>query len=485
MASRSTDMNRGNRPGPEFIARIVDIVGAANAITAPDDQAAYLREWRGLYVGKTPLVVRPASTEEVARVMAAAHEAGVAVVPQSGNTGLVGGQIPFEDGEEIVLSLTRLKNIRSVDPAGRHMTVEAGLTLTELRQAAEQAGRLFPLSLASEGSCQLGGNLATNAGGVNVLAYGNARDLVLGLEVVLADGRIWNGLRALKKDNTGYDLRDLFIGSEGTLGVITAAVVKLFPRPAEQATAFAAAETLDSVLELFLRAEAAAGGRLTAFEFLSDYSLDIVTRHVPGTRRPYGGRYPWHVLIEVDGATADGGARSLLEGLLGEALERGDIVDAVVAESLQQRGDLWRLREELSDAQRHEGGSIKHDVSVATGRIPEFVRQAEAVVQAVCPGARPVVFGHFGDGNVHFNVTQPETMDKAEYLALWEEMADRVHGLITEMDGSISAEHGIGRLKRQALAELRGPVEIDLMRAIKQALDPNGILNPGKLLSRD
>lgn len=471
-----------NAPTPELIARLIDVVGPAYAITDPNEQSGYLTEWRGLYQGKTPLILRPGSTEEVAKILKLANEAHIAVVTQGGNTGLVGGQIPFETGSEIVVSTKRLTAIRAVDPSGSTITVEAGLTLADVQTLAEKQGRLFPLSLASEGSCTIGGNLATNAGGVNVLAYGSTRDLVLGLEAVLPDGRVWNGLRALKKDNTGYDLKDLFIGSEGTLGIITAAVLKLFPRPREQATALIALPSLDATLRLFQLAEAKAGARMTAFEFLSAYALDLVTRHVPGTRNPLAAAPPWAALIEISSTTADGIAAGMLEIILEAALAEGIATDAVIAASLKQRQELWRLREEISDSQRHEGGSIKHDISVAPSRIPEFVARADALVQDVCPGARPVVFGHFGDGNIHYNVTQPANHDKAAYLSLWDTMNDAVHTLVVAMDGSFSAEHGIGRLKRSALHTLRSPVEIDIMRDVKTALDPRGIMNPGKLI---
>mgnify|MGYP002397649480 CR=1 FL=1 len=469
-------------PDPEHIRRLIGIVGAANAITDPADQEPYLREWRGKYVGRTPLVLRPQSAAEVSEILKIANEARIAVVPQAGNTGLVGGQIPSEDGSEIVISLNRMNKIRSIDPSGRTLVAESGVTLAAVQAAAAEQGRLFPLSLASEGSCQIGGNLATNAGGVNVLAYGSARNLVLGLEVVLADGRIWEGLRALKKDNTGYDLRDLFIGSEGTLGIITAAVLKLFPAAVEQATALVALPSLEAARDLFLNAEQMAGSNLTAFEFMSAYCLDIVSRFVPGTRDPFAGASPWIVLIEISSGVPGTRASETLTGILESQLERGLATDAVVASSLAQRQAFWRLREEISDAQRHEGGSIKHDVSVAIGSIPEFVARAGAVVENICPGARPVIFGHLGDGNVHYNVTQPPGMDKAAYLDLWEVMNGKIHELVTGMEGSISAEHGIGRMKRDALKSLRSATEIQLMQTLKSALDPNGILNPGKVI---
>ncbi len=362
------------------------------------------------------------------------------------------------------------------------MIVEAGLTLSQAQAAAERSGRLFPLSLASEGSCQIGGVLATNAGGVGVLAYGTARALVLGLEVVLADGQVWDGLRTLKKDNTGYDLRDLFIGSEGTLGVITAAALKLFPRPAETATAFVALPDVASVAALFRLAEARAHTGLTAFEFMSGFTIDLVLRHVPDTRLPLAAPAPWYVLLEISSPEADGAAARGLEAVLSKAADARIVSDAAIAASLAQAQGLWRLREAASEAQKPEGGSIKHDISVPVARIPEFLQKVAPVVAAVCPGARPVVFGHFGDGNVHYNVTQPPGMDKADFLALWGRMSEAVHELVAETGGSISAEHGIGQMKRAALIRFKSPVEIALMRKLKSALDPNGILNPGKVL---
>ncbi len=480
--TRPTDLEPLAAPTPEVIARLVDVVGPTYAVTDAQDQVPYLREWRDRYIGKTPLVLRPGSTEEVARILAICNEARVGVVPQAGNTGLVGGQIPFEDGRDVVLSVGRLNRIRSVDPAGQTLIAEAGVTLANVQKAADDIGRLFPLSLAAEGSCQIGGNLATNAGGVNVLAYGNARSLVLGLEVVLADGRIWQSLKTLKKDNTGYDLRDLFVGSEGTLGVITAAALKLFTKPAEKATAFAALENLDQVLELFKRAETAAGASLTAFEFICRTGVEIGVRHVPGVRAPFADIPPWSVLLEISSGEADGRAMETMERLLGDAIEGGIVFDAAIAQSIQQARDFWKLREEMSDAQKHEGGSIKHDVSVAISKMPEFVARADALIARLCPGARPVPFGHFGDGNVHYNVSQPVGMDKAAYLARWDEIAEAVHELVVEMGGSISAEHGVGRMKRGELVRFKSAVEIDMLRSIKRALDPAGILNPGKVV---
>jgi FAD/FMN-containing dehydrogenase len=467
-------------PTPELVARLAGIVGLAHALTDPDQQLPYLREWRDRYEGRASVVLRPGSTEEVSRILALAHEHGLAVVPQAGNTGLVGGQIPMHG--EIVLSVGRLKRIRAIDPAGHAMTVEAGLTLAEAQAAADKAGRLFPLSLPSEGSCQIGGNLATNAGGVAVLAYGNARQQVLGLEVVLADGRVWDGLRSLKKDNTGYDLKDLFIGSEGTLGIITAAVLKLVPKPVETATAFVTLADLDAALALFGLAQETAGPSLTAFEFMPRLALEFVLRNAPGTRDPFPSAYPWYVLIETSALQADGTAERLLTGTLEAATARGLIDEALLARSLTQARDLWRLRESFSVSQKPEGGNIKHDVSVPIASIPAFVARANRVIEALCPGARPLAMGHLGDGNVHYNVAQPIGMDKEKFLARWPEIARAVHDTVVAMGGSISAEHGIGQMKRGGLVRAKGAVEIDLMRAIKAALDPKGILNPGKLL---
>lgn len=466
----------------DLVVRFADIVGAANALTRAEDQAPYLREWRDKYTGKTPVVLRPGTTDEVSRILALANDAGVGVVPQSGNTGLVGGQIPSSEGDQILLSLARMKAVRDVDAAGGTMIVEAGVTLLEAQNAAEGAGRLFPLSLASEGSAMIGGVLATNAGGTAVLAYGNARNLALGLEAVLADGRIWHGLRRLKKDNTGYDLRDLLIGSEGTLGVITAASLKLFPIPAEREIAIVALESPAAVLKLFRIAEAEAGSALTAFELWAHRAQDFALRYMPGIRDPFLGAHPWYVLIELSRGATGPATTSTLESLLTVAHAQGLMRDAVIARSLQQAQDFWRLRESFSEAQKGAGGSIKHDISVPIARIPEFLTRAADVVERIAPGARPVPFGHFGDGNLHYNVSQPEDADRAQYLALWEPMSDAIFELVSELGGSISAEHGIGQMKREALRQHKSAVELDMMRAIKQALDPNGILNPGKLL---
>ncbi|RXT52797.1 hydroxyacid dehydrogenase [Bosea sp. Tri-44] len=463
------------------IEALAGIVGAKNVITDADAMVPYLKEPRGLFHGKAQAVVRPGSTAEVSAVMRWASETGATVVPQGGNTGMVGGQTPVAEGREIILSLQRLDKVRSVDVSGDTMTVEAGVILQKAQEAAEAAGRLFPLSLASEGSCTVGGNLSSNAGGTAVIAYGNARELCLGLEVVLADGRVWNGLRQLRKDNTGYDLKNLFIGSEGTLGIITAAVLKLFPLPTARATAFLAVPDPEAALSLLNKAKASAGGTLTTFEIMPRIGLDFVVRHASGARDPLSEPSPWYVLMEVS-AQAEAGLSEAVEAFLGEALEEGLVTDAVLAGSLGQRADLWKLREMLSEVQTHEGGSIKHDISVPLHATPEFLKRATARVEAMVPGCRPVPFGHLGDGNIHFNVSQPVGADKAAYLAGWSAMNEAVHAIVTELKGSISAEHGIGRLKRSLLPGVKDPVELDLMRTVKAALDPKGVLNPGSVL---
>lgn len=464
-----------------ILDRMAGIVGTKNIITDADAMVPYLKEWRDLFRGKAQGIVRPGSTAEVAELVKLAAETGTVLVPQGGNTGLVGGQIPISEGREIILSLQRLDKIRSVDTDGDTMIVEAGVTLKRAQDAAEAAGRLFPLSLASEGSCTIGGNLSTNAGGTAVLAYGNARELCMGLEVVLPDGRIWNGLRQLRKDNTGYDLKNLFIGAEGTLGIITAAVLKLFPAPAARATAFLAVPDPAAALELLNAAKAGAGGTLTTFELMPRIGMDFVLRHASGTRDPLSEPSPWYVLMEVSAQQASG-LDEHVEAFLGEALEKGIVSDAVLAGSLTQRADFWKLREMLSEVQTYEGGSIKHDVSVPIHATPEFLARAIAAVEAMVPGCRPVPFGHLGDGNIHFNVSQPVGADKAGFLARWSEMNEAVHGIVAELHGSISAEHGIGRLKRDLLPGVKDPVELDLMRTLKRTLDPKGILNPGSVL---
>ncbi len=430
------------------------------------------------------MVLRPASAAEVSAILKLAHEERIAIVPQGGNTGLVGGQIPFETGAEIVLSLDRMKAIRAVDAAGNTITAEAGATLKSVQDAAAAVNRLFPLSLAAEGTCQIGGNIATNAGGIHVLRYGTMRELVLGIEAVFPGGEIWNGLRTLRKDNTGYDLKSLLIGSEGTLGVITAASLKLFPRPAEVATVFAGCDSLEAAGQLFSRAFESAGALLTAFELIPRVAVEFLTEHMPRIRDPLEAPHPWYVLFEVASPVADGLAERAAMAMLEDALEKGIVTDAAVAASEAQARSFWCLRENISEIQKHEGGSIKHDVSVPVSAIPAFIAEADTAIARLVPGARPVPFGHYGDGNIHYNISQPKDADKAAFLARWEEVSEAVHGIVLRFGGSISAEHGIGRMKAHALESVKTPVELELMRRVKAAFDPLGILNPGKLLAR-
>lgn len=469
------------KPTPETLARMKAVVGA-KGVVAEGDIAPYLVERRELYVGRAAAVLRPASTQEVSALLKIAHETGTAIVPQGGNTGLVGGQIPHEAGGEVVLSLARMNRIRALDAENNTLALDAGVTLAAAQAAAEEAGRLFPLSLASEGTCQIGGNLSTNAGGTAVLRYGNARDLVLGLEVVLANGDVWDGMRGLRKDNTGYDLKQLFLGSEGTLGIVTGAVLKLFPRPQSIATAFAAVPDVASAVKLLRVADNVSGGMVTAFELVPRIGLEFVTRHIEGAADPLPDPSLWYVLVEMSAGSATAGLDETLEAVLAEGLEQGLLTDAALARSQAQRADFWRLRETLSDVQRLEGGSIKHDVSVPVSRMGEFIAQATRAVEAAMPGVRVVAFGHIGDGNVHFNLSQPLGADKSAFVGRWNEMNALVHGIVRAMGGSISAEHGVGQLKRDEIAATKSPVEIELMRILKKTLDPKGILNPGKVV---
>jgi FAD/FMN-containing dehydrogenase len=468
---------------PDLVRRFADLVSPGHALVEPADQARYLVEWRDLYRGETPLVLRPADTAEVAAILRLAHQTKTAIVPQGGNTGLVGGQIPVPGRGEIVVSLERLDKVRSIDPLGNSMIVEAGAPLAIVQAAAEAADRLFPLTLASLGSCQIGGNIATNAGGTAVLAYGNARNLVLGLEVVLADGRVWNGLRRLGKDNAGYDLKQLFIGSEGTLGIVTAAALRLHHRPRGLAAGFVAATSAAAALDLFARAQGAAGFGLTGFELMSGLAMEFALRHLPGARLPTA-TAPWYVLIEVSSSRSDAEAEATLVDILEGAMAAGEASDAAVAQSLAQIGDFWRLRHGMSEVQKQEGGSIKHDVSVPIGDLPAFLDEAMAAVTAAFPGCRPVPFGHMGDGNIHFNVSQPEGADRQGFLDRWEEMNAVVHAVVARYDGSVAAEHGVGRLKVDLLAATKPALDIELMARLKAALDPEGILNPGRIIRR-
>jgi len=463
-------------PSSETLDRLAAVVGEKHALRDAAAMDGYMREWRQIWTGRSPMVLRPASTEEISQILAIANETRTAIVPQSGNTGLCGGQIATDDGREVVLSLDRMTRILDVDAADNTITVEAGAVLKSVQDAADAVDRLFPLSLASEGSCRIGGNLSTNAGGLNVIAYGNTRDLCLGLEVVLADGRIWNGLKRLRKDNTGYDLRDLFIGAEGTLGIITRAVMKLFPKPRTRETAFVAvASPHDAVAFLSLSREVS-GNRVVAFELIADIALQFAIRHA-GVRHPLAEKSPWYVLAEL--ADPVPGAMMLL---LEKAMEKGMILDAAVAQSDAQRDAFWTARELISESQKPEGGSIKHDVSVPVSRVPDFLAAADEAVTRLMPGARFVSFGHLGDGNIHYNVSQPVGMDKDRFLAMWNEMNDVVFEVVGRFNGSISAEHGIGRLKAHRMAAIKSPVEMEMMRGLKRMLDPNNILSPGRVL---
>jgi D-lactate dehydrogenase (cytochrome) len=468
------------RPIPrDVVARFIAIVGEKNAITEPHDQEAYLTENRGLYHGHTPVVLRPGSTEEVAAILKLANETATPVVPQGGNTGLVGGQTPHNG--EVLISLTRLDRIREVDAATNCMTCEAGVVLMNAQKAAAAVDRLFPLSLGAEGSCTIGGNLSTNAGGTGALAYGVARDLVLGLEVVLADGRVLRGLNKLKKDNTGYDLRHMFLGAEGTLGIITAAVLKLFPRPRAVETAFIGVPSPKAALDLLALVQSRTGGAATSFELMARAGIDLALKHGHGTRDPLGAKHPWYVLMQLSSQTAEG-LRATMESVLAEAADKHIVTDATIAESLEQARAFWHIREILPEVQKPEGGSIKHDVSVPVAAVPEFLALADAACERLIPGIRPVPFGHMGDGNIHYNISQPVGADKDAFLARWYDVNAVVHDVVAKLHGSISAEHGVGVMKRDLLPEVKDPVALDLMRTLKKTLDPKGILNPGKVV---
>jgi FAD/FMN-containing dehydrogenase len=463
---------------PEWIAAFRDIVGDKYAVTDAADIAPYLTEERGLFHGRSQLVLRPGSTAEVAAIckLATAHK--IALVQQGGNTGLVGGQTAHNG--EVVISLRRLDKIREIDAASNTMTCEAGVVLQIAQQKAAEADRLFPLSLGAEGSCTIGGNLSTNAGGTGALAYGVAREMALGLEVVLADGRVLNLLSKLKKDNTGYDLRNLFIGAEGTLGIITAATLKLFPKPRAIETAYVGLKSPADALKLLSISQSMVAGSLTSFELLADIAVDFSIRHGIDIRDPLTSKHLWYVLMELSSSRDD--ARDALEAILAKGMEDGIVDDAVIAANLSQRAAFWKLRDEMSAAQKPEGGSIKHDISVPVAAVPAFIAEADAAVVKLIPGSRPVPFGHLGDGNIHYNVSQPIGANTADFLARWHEVNAVVFAIVMRMGGSISAEHGIGVLKRDELPDVKDKVAIELMRGIKALLDPLGIMNPGKVL---
>ena len=465
-----------------FIEEIQAIVGPAGLITLPQEVAPYASDWRKRYVGKPAAVVKPASTAEVAEVVRACAESRTAVVPQGGNTGLCGAATPDASGTQIVLNLSRMNRVRAIDTRNNTMTVEAGCVLAKLQNTAEEAGRLFPLSLAAEGSCEIGGNLSTNAGGTAVLRYGNARELVLGLEVVLPSGEVWDGLRGLRKDNTGYDLKQLFIGAEGTLGVITAAVLKLFPLPKSHATAVVALETPEKAVALLERALGACGERLTGFELFSDFCLSLVLKHFRDTAAPFPRRFPHYVLMELSDTQSGEGVRVLVESMLEAALEERNILDAAVAQSETQSRAFWSLREFISEAQAHEGPNIKHDVSIPISRISEFIATTDAELERAYGGLRMVTFGHLGDGNLHYNVSAPEGVAPGVFVMHTAAINRIVHDSVARLGGSISAEHGLGQLKRDEIQRYKSPLELELMRKLKRALDPQGIMNPGKVL---
>lgn len=465
-----------------LVARFAAIVGARHALTEAGETAPYVTERRGLFRGRTGLVLKPGSVDEVSRILRLATETGTAIVPQGGNTGLVGAQVPDRSGRQIVLSLSRLDRIRELDPLSNTVTAEAGVVLERLHEAADAADRLFPLSLGAQGSCQIGGNLSSNAGGTAVLAYGNARELCLGVEVVLPTGEVLDDLRKLKKDNTGYDLKNLFVGAEGTLGVITAAVLKLFPKPKGREVAWAGLASPEAALKLFGIAEDRAGSSLTTFELIGATPLAFAVKHLPGATRPLAGDWPWQVLLEISSGRSAQDARTLAEEILATALEEGVVQDATIASSLGQAAAFWKLRESLPEVQKAEGSSIKHDISVPVASIPAFIEAAAKAVASVSPAARVVCFGHMGDGNLHYNVSQPVGADGEAFLGLYARMNSAVYEVVRSFGGSISAEHGIGVAKREVLAATAPPVALDLMRRVKAAFDPAGIMNPGKVL---
>ncbi len=465
-----------------LVERLREIVGSTGLITAPHEVAPYANDWRKRYAGKPAAVVKPASTAEVAEVVRACADSRTAIVPQGGNTGLCGAATPDASGSQIVLNLSRMNRVRAIDARNNTMIAEAGCVLASLHKAAEEAGRLFPLSLAAEGSCEIGGNLSTNAGGTAVLRYGNARELVLGLEVVLPSGEIWDGLRGLRKDNTGYDLKQLFIGAEGTLGVITAAVLKLFPLPKSRATAVVALESPEKALALLERALETCGERLTGFELFSDFCLSLVLKHFRDTAAPFPRRFPHYVLMELSDTQSGEGVRALVEDMLEAALEEKNILDAAVAQSETQARAFWKLREFISEAQAHEGQNIKHDVSIPISSIADFISATDQDLIRAHAGARMVTFGHLGDGNLHYNVSAPEGVAPDAFVRNAAAINRIVHDSVARFGGSISAEHGLGQLKREEIQRYKSALELELMRKLKSALDPRGIMNPGKVL---
>ena len=465
----------------DFLALCAQRIGSQYVLRG-DDMAGYLTDWRRRFTGHARAVLRPGSTEDVAALVQLCVAHRVPIVPQGGNTGLVLGSVPDQSGKAVVMSLSRMNHIRAVDSVNNTLTAEAGCTLHQVQQAADAQDRLFPLSLASEGSCSIGGNLATNAGGTAVLRYGNTRELTLGLEVVTAQGEVWHGLRSLRKDNTGYDLRDLFIGSEGTLGIITAAVLKLFAQPAARTTALFALESVSDALTLFALARERCDSNLTGFELMSDFCLQLVERHVPTARLPFTQRSPQYVLMELSTAESEAYAIAQLESVAEQAIDQGIARDVVVATSMAQSKKLWHLREHISDAQAAEGKNIKHDIALPISAIQSFISDTDAELQRVFPGCRMVTFGHLGDGNLHYNVSAPLSQNDDEFLASQPEINLIVHDRVHHYGGSISAEHGLGALKREEILRYKSGTEMAMMAAIKRALDPLNLMNPGKVL---
>lgn len=458
------------------------LVGDAGVLTEESATAPFVVDHRRLYQGRALAVVRPSTVPDVSAVMSWCHAHGVSVVPQGGNTGYVGGATPDESGEQIVLSLARLDRVRAVDAANHSLIAEAGCLLVDVQRAAEKVERFFPLSLGSEGSCQIGGNVATNAGGLNVVRYGMTRDLVLGLEVVLADGQMLSLLQSLRKDNTGYDIKSLFVGSEGTLGVITAVSLKLFPVPRASATAFVAVHSVAAAVELLAVLREASGDRVSSFELIPRVAIELTTRHIPGIAEPLAGEHAWHVLCEITSSRAEDPLDEMLERALRESMDAGLVDDAVLAQNERQRTAFWRLRESIPEAQRKDGASLKHDVSVPVASLPDFVERASAWIAANVPDGLLVAYGHVGDGNLHFNLNERRGVDPVRFIARADEIRRAVHDLVAEFGGSFSAEHGIGRLKVDELQRYASPIELGLMHAVKRAFDPRGILNPGKVL---
>jgi FAD/FMN-containing dehydrogenase len=469
----------------DLLPELRNLVGAANVLvpTADEPLARYAHDWRKKYFGKPLCVVRPANVAEVAAVVKLCAQTRTPIVPQGGNTGLVGGSVPDTSGQAVVVSLVRMNRIIEVDTLNNTMTVEPGCVLQTVQEEADKHDRLFPLSLAAEGSCTIGGNIGTNAGGVQVLRYGNMRELVLGLEAVLPNGEIWNGLRGLRKDNTGYDLKQLFIGGEGTLGIVTRAVIKLFPKPRAVVTAFVGLESPAKALVLLTQLKSATSERLSAFELISSRSLEWVLRYFPDHRNPLGTTYPWYVLLEVADGRTEEATRTDLEQALSEAIEAGVVQDVALAMSGAQSADMWELREHIPEAQSLEGRNIKHDISVPISRIVEFIDRADAALMAAYPGVRIINFGHLGDGNLHYNIAHPlDAFTEESWLGQWQAVSRIVHDTAHALGGSISAEHGLGQLKRDEITRYKSAIEMNIMRSLKAALDPHNLMNPGKIV---